>query len=62
LLSKGLIRRIKGKVPKVKILGKGEIKKPLIIENCSVSKQSRTKIEKAGGQIASGQKAGGQTK
>jgi len=62
LLSRGLIRRIKGKVPKVKILGKGEIKKPLIIENCSVSKQSRTKIEKAGGQIASGQIAGGQKK
>lgn len=51
LLNKGLIRRIKGKVPRVKILGNGEIKKPLIIENCLVSKQSRAKIEKAGGQV-----------
>ena len=51
LLTKGLIRRIKGKVPQVKILGKGEIKKPLIIENCQVSKQAKDKIEKAGGQV-----------
>ncbi len=51
LLTKGLIRRIKGKVPQVKILGRGEIKKPLIIENCQVSKQAKDKIEKAGGQV-----------
>lgn len=51
LLKKGLIRKIKGKVPQVKILGKGEIKKPLIIENCKVSKQAKDKIEKAGGQV-----------
>jgi large subunit ribosomal protein L15 len=51
LLEKGIIRRIKGKVPKVKILGKGEITKNLIIENCLVSKSAKEKIEKAGGHI-----------
>lgn len=51
LLNKRLIRRIKGKVPEVKILGRGEVKKPLIIEDCRVSKQAREKIEKSGGSI-----------
>ena len=49
LLKKGLIRKIKGKVPEVKILSRGEIKKSLIIKDCQASKQARAKIEKAGG-------------
>ena len=53
LLERGLIRKIKGKVPQVKILGKGEIKKSLIIESCQVSKTAREKIEKAGGTVNS---------
>lgn len=51
LLEKKLISKIKGRVPKVKILGKGEIKKKIIVENCLVSKQAKEKIEKAGGEI-----------
>jgi large subunit ribosomal protein L15 len=51
LLKKQLIRRIKGKTPKVKILGKGDLTKPLEIENCQVSKQAKEKIEKAGGTV-----------
>ena len=51
LLEKELIRRIKGRMPQVKILGKGEIKKPLAIEKCLFSKQAKEKIEKAGGTI-----------
>lgn len=51
LLEKGLIRRIRRKVPEVKILGKGELTKALIIEDCLVSKQAKEKIEKAGGTI-----------
>ncbi len=47
----GIIRNINGKVPGVKILGAGEIKKALTIENCKVSKEARVKIEKAGGAI-----------
>lgn len=51
LLKLRLIRKIKGKVPKVKILGKGEIKKALIVEGFEFSKIAREKIEKAGGTI-----------
>lgn len=51
LLKLRLIHRIKGKIPKVKILGKGEIEKALIVEGCEVSKSAEEKIEKIGGQI-----------
>lgn len=53
LLEKKLIRRIKGRTPIVKILGKGKLTKILIIEGCEVSKSARGKIEKAGGTIIS---------
>lgn len=48
LLEKGLIGKMR---VSVKILGNGEIKKKLTIENCSVSGSAREKIEKAGGKI-----------
>ena len=51
LLEKKIISKIKTRMPFVKILGNGEIKKKLIIENCSVSKTAKQKIEKAGGTI-----------
>lgn len=51
LLERKLIRRIKGKTPKVKILGKGEIKKKLILENCELSKSAKEKIEKSKSRI-----------
>jgi len=51
LLQQGIIRKIKGKAPVVKVLGNGKILKKLIIENCQVSKSAREKIEKAGGQV-----------
>ncbi len=51
LIEKKLIRRIKGKIPKVKILGKGEIKKALIVEGCDVSKAAKRAIEKSGGSV-----------
>jgi len=51
LLKKKIISKIKGRMPKVKILGKGEIKKSLTVENCQLSKAAREKIEKAGGSI-----------
>ncbi|MFZ5559624.1 MAG: uL15 family ribosomal protein [Patescibacteria group bacterium] len=37
LLEKGLISRIKGRIPEVKILGTGELKKKLKIERCKMS-------------------------
>jgi len=51
LLEKEIIRRIKGKIPKVKILGNGKITKKLIIENCEISKSAKEKIEKANGTV-----------
>jgi len=51
LIKKRIINKIKGKVPKVKILGKGEISKDVIIDSCKVSKSAEEKIKKAGGKI-----------
>ena len=51
LLERKIIRRIKGRLPKVKILSRGKLTKKLIIEGCQVSKSTREEIEKAGGSI-----------
>jgi len=51
LLERRLISKIKGKMPEVKILGRGGITKKLIVESCQVSKQAKEKIEKVGGEI-----------
>ena len=51
LLEKKIIRRIKGRTPKVKILGDGKITKSLTFENCLVSKQAKEKIEAASGSV-----------
>lgn len=51
LLKKGLISKIKGRTPEVKILGTGKLTKKLIFEGCKVSKTAKEAIEKAGGVI-----------
>ena len=51
LVAKKIISMAKGKVPAVKILGKGKLDKKLIFENCKVSSLARTAIEKAGGAV-----------
>jgi len=51
LLEKRIICRIKGRIPKVKILANGKLTRALIIENCQVSKSAKEEIEKAGGAI-----------
>ena len=53
LLEKKIIRKIKGRMPQVKILGKGEITKTLTVDGCQLSKSAKKKIEKAGGIIKS---------
>ena len=45
LLEKGLVGRMKGKTPKVKILGSGELKKKLKIENCLMSESAKKLIK-----------------
>jgi large subunit ribosomal protein L15 len=51
LLEKKIISKIKGKLPKVKILARGEIGKSLNIKDCELSKNARDKIGKAKGKI-----------
>lgn len=51
LIEKRLISKIKGRIPKVKILGKGKLTKILTIKDCTISKQAREKIEKVGGKV-----------
>lgn len=51
LLKHQLIRKIKGKIPQVKILSRGKVTKSLTIEGCQVSKGAKAKIEKAGGKV-----------
>lgn len=51
LLKKGIIRRIKGRAPKVKILGKGKLEKALAIEECQISKSAKKAVEEKGGKV-----------
>ncbi len=51
LLKRKLISKIKGKIPLVKILGRGELSKKFTIEECQLSESARKKIEKVGGKI-----------
>ena len=51
LFEANLIRRVGGKLPKVKILGNGEITVKVSVVDCIASKTAKEKIEKAGGNI-----------
>lgn len=51
LLGKHLIRRISGKLPRVKILAGGSLSKPLEFKGVVFSKSAREAVEKAGGRI-----------
>jgi large subunit ribosomal protein L15 len=51
LLAKGLIKKVSGKQPVIKILGDGSLDKRLIFRGVLVSELARKKIEKAGGTI-----------
>lgn len=46
-----LVKKVSGKLPVVKILGTGEIKKKVEIIDCLVSVSAKEKIEKAGGKV-----------
>lgn len=51
LFDKGLIRKVNGVLPSVKILGTGDLKVKVSIVGCELSEGAKTKIEKAGGSI-----------
>lgn len=51
LSKKGLITKVSGKLPVVKVLATGELDKALTFINCLVSKSVKEQIEKIGGKI-----------
>ena len=51
LVEKNVVATRAGKNPTVKVLGHGELKKKLTVEECAVSKTAREAIEKAGGTV-----------
>lgn len=51
LAEKGLINKIKGNLPEVKLLGAGELTKKLLVEDCQISKSAKLKLLKVGGEI-----------
>jgi len=51
LFEKNIVRRAGGIMPKVKILGSGDLKIKVQIEGCEVSTTAKEKIEKAGGSV-----------
>ncbi len=53
LVATGLVRKINGRIPAVKILGKGDIKRKIDVLKCGVSGSVKEKIEKAGGSVSS---------
>lgn len=51
LFARSLVRRVKGRMPVVKILGTGSISKALVIKGCIVSQSARIAIIAATGTI-----------
>jgi large subunit ribosomal protein L15 len=51
ILAHGLVEKLGGRVPKVKLLGTGELTKKLTVSGCTYSASAKEKIEKAGGTI-----------
>ena len=51
LFARSLVRRVKGRMPVVKVLGTGSITHALVVKGCIVSKSARTAIIAASGTI-----------
>ena len=49
LFLKGLVRRVKGRAPAIKILGAGPFTKALIVQNCAMSKVAHAALIASGG-------------
>jgi len=52
LVSKGIIKSSKGRTPRVKLLGAGEVTKNFTVSKLLLSEEAKNKIEKAGGKVA----------
>lgn len=51
LLKLGLISKVKGRLPRVKILAGGELRQPVKVSGCRVSVGAREKILAGGGEV-----------
>lgn len=51
LLSKGIISKKHGRVPRIKILGKGALTKTFVLSGLTVSAGAKAAVEKAGGSV-----------
>lgn len=51
LVTRGVVRRAKGRAPVVKILGTGTITKALVIKGCTLSETARVALTAVGGTI-----------
>lgn len=51
LIERKTISTQDGRIPRVKILGSGDISKKFVIEGCLISTQAKEKVEKAGGSV-----------
>ena len=51
LTEKNIVTKVKGKVPSVKIIARGDISIPLTIRKCGLSERAKQKVQAAGGTI-----------
>lgn len=51
LVAASVVATVARRAPAVKILGNGELKKKLVVEDCQVSQSAKEKIEAAGGSV-----------
>lgn len=51
LVEHKLISKIDGRIPRIKILGSGEITRKIDVVGCEISASAKAKIEKAGGSV-----------
>jgi large subunit ribosomal protein L15 len=52
LAAKGLVRKVGGRLPSVKILGTGEVTKALVVSRCAMSESARAALAKAGATLS----------
>ncbi|MEQ1561295.1 MAG: 50S ribosomal protein L15 [Nitrospira sp.] len=51
LIKAGLVKKVSGDLPRVKVLATGDLDKSLSFKDCSVSTTAKSAIEKAGGSV-----------
>ena len=52
LIAKKVVKKVAGRVPKVKILATGKLTKKIVLSGCLYSETAKASIEAAGGSVA----------